>query len=387
MVSKWESQYGALKHILTTGDNNYWDGACSTIDGNIGNVYGSYFTKGSCVEPRKGFSSLANATGQQIAVDARFWPVPGNHDFDKYQYNNMIPYLQYFPHLAQYAPTMNGRSDYGKGMFYNVVLPNMDDMVSVFALNSNVGGDPSNIDRMAYYNFQKDWLRQTMSASKAPFNLVTFHHAPFTSAQRDRATTWMRPAAGMSYKEWGASAVITGHQHVYERVIGTDGMLYLVNGLGGHERLYGVSVANGCAQIEGSQISYNDFHGFQIAVATPEQLDICMYVIPNGKVTVLDSVTIPRSKSAPAYTPPGSTAPSGISGGTILCIIFIVSLALYIGIGVTWQYKRNDARGLDLIPNREFWSSTLPGLVKDGCIFSYKFTKAHTWDRGGYTTY
>ncbi|XP_028418363.1 uncharacterized protein LOC114543640 [Dendronephthya gigantea] len=63
----------------------------------------------------------------------------------------------------------------------------------------------------------------------------------------------------------------------------------------------------------------------------------------------------------------------GISIGTILCIIFFTVLVLYLGIGITYKYRRG-AQGKDRIPNYEFWAKMV-GLIKDGCIFSAKKTK------------
>jgi hypothetical protein len=37
------------------------------------------------------------------------------------------------------------------------------------------------------------------------------------------------------FKDWGASAVLAGHDHIYERVH-TNGLVYFVNGLGGDSR-------------------------------------------------------------------------------------------------------------------------------------------------------
>ena len=34
------------------------------------------------------------------------------------------------------------------------------------------------------------------------------------------------------------------------------------------------------------------------------------------------------------------------------------------------MYKAKEARGVEAIPNIEFWRS-LPGLIKDGCVFSW----------------
>jgi len=47
------------------------------------------------------------------------------------------------------------------------------------------------------------------------------------------------------FQEWGASVVLTGHEHVYERLgVGTSGgpgtFPYIINGLGGHSWVYDI---------------------------------------------------------------------------------------------------------------------------------------------------
>src|SRR5262249_14348743 len=57
------------------------------------------------------------------------------------------------------------------------------------------------------------------------------------------------------FAEWGATAVLAGHDHHYER-IEKDGLLYFINGLGGFHERYPVKHA-----VEGSTVRYNDDWG------------------------------------------------------------------------------------------------------------------------------
>ncbi|KAL4222528.1 hypothetical protein ACF0H5_018567 [Mactra antiquata] len=65
----------------------------------------------------------------------------------------------------------------------------------------------------------------------------------------------------------------------------------------------------------------------------------------------------------------GSGAAGGLSGGTILCILFISLLFVYLVAGTIFMKMRLNATGSDLIPNKNFWFS-LPGLILHG----FKFT-------------
>jgi len=61
----------------------------------------------------------------------------------------------------------------------------------------------------------------------------------------------------------------------------------------------------------------------------------------------------------------------GISGGWIFIIILICLVAVYLIGGVIYKRFRTEDRGLDLIPQKDFWFS-LPFLVKDGHMYIWK---------------
>lgn len=53
-----------------------------------------------------------------------------------------------------------------------------------------------------------------------------------------------------------------------------------------------------------------------------------------------------------------------------MCIVLLVVVVVYVVAGGVFQWKVKHASGLDLIPNRAFWSA-LPGYIKDGFVFCY----------------
>ena len=67
------------------------------------------------------------------------------------------------------------------------------------------------------------------------------------------------------FKQWGATVVIAGHDHNYERLF-VDGMPYFVNGLGGRKR-------RGLERcVPGSKRRYADDYGAMLVIATSESL-------------------------------------------------------------------------------------------------------------------
>ncbi|KAL6055247.1 mannose transmembrane transporter [Balamuthia mandrillaris] len=64
-----------------------------------------------------------------------------------------------------------------------------------------------------------------------------------------------------------------------------------------------------------------------------------------------------------------------LTGGWIFLISLSGVVLVYLVGGVAYQKFRKRESGLHLLPNLEFWK-TLPGYVKDGCVFSFNKAKA-----------
>ncbi|XP_075213007.1 uncharacterized protein LOC142319520 [Lycorma delicatula] len=72
---------------------------------------------------------------------------------------------------------------------------------------------------------------------------------------------------------------------------------------------------------------------------------------------------------------------SGLSGGSLLVLIFIVLSATYFGGGILTLKLIRGAEGKEMIPNYEFWAD-LPYLVRDGVIFTLSgFQPSPSYDR------
>ena len=80
----------------------------------------------------------------------------------------------------------------------------------------------------------------------------------------------------------------------------------------------------------------------------------------------------------------GGAGGSGHFFGTFLWIFVGVFCAYCIG-GVAYNVYRNQKKGLEAIPNREFWGS-LPGYTKDGVVHTAAFVKSKTSGASGPAT-
>ena len=184
-VSSWDP---AL--VLTVGDNNYFTGAAETIDANIGKHYRGF------IAPYVGGFGVG-------AAENRFFPCPGNHDW---QTGSLQAYLDYF--------TLPGNERY-----YSVRRGE----VEFFMLDS----DYREPDGLTPTQAQGQWLEAALAGSDASFRVVAMHHAPHSSGLHGGL-----PAMRWPYADWGADLVLAGHDHDYERLV-VDGLPYVVVGTSG----------------------------------------------------------------------------------------------------------------------------------------------------------
>ena len=223
--------------IITTGDNNYPDGSSSTIDENIGQFYHEFI-----------FPYLGGyGAGAEVN---RFFPSLGNHDWHA---AGAQPYLDYF--------TLPGNERY-----YDFTWGPLH----FFALDS----DPDEPDGNDSSSAQAQWLQSQLAGSTAAWDIIYFHHSPYSSGWHGNIDRMQWP-----FKQWGADLVLSGHDHTYERIF-RDGLVYVVNGLGGSSRYVFKT------PIEGSQVRYNDDYGAMLVEASELQLS---FQFINRSAEIIDS--------------------------------------------------------------------------------------------------
>lgn len=229
LVKSWKPDF-----IITVGDNNYPNGAAETIDQNIGQFYHEY---------------INDYHGQygEGSPDIRFYPTLGNHDWLT---PNAQPYLDYFS-----LPGNERYYDFSRGP------------VAFFALDS----DSSEPDGVGQSSVQAAWLQKEMTASAATWKIVYMHQPAYSSGMHG-STDWIR----WPFAQWGASAVLAGHDHSYER-LDIEGTPYFVNGIGGG------AIYNFVSILDQSKVRYNQGYGAMLAAADPSQLDF-QFITVSGQV-------------------------------------------------------------------------------------------------------
>ncbi len=241
LVLSWNPEF-----VITTGDNNYPDGEAATIDQNIGQFFHDFI------------SPYTGGYGDG-ALENRFFPSLGNHDWRS---EDAQPYLDYF--------TLPGNERY-----YEFVRG----PIHFFVLDSDKH-EPDGVDSKST---QAVWLQSQMAISDSPWKIVYMHHPPYSSGLHG-SIDWMQ----WPFAEWGADAVISGHDHTYER-ISRDRIVYFVNGLGGRSKYLFFG------QVEGSQVRYNEDYGAMLVEASEDNIS---FQFINRQGVLIDAIKLTQLTSS-----------------------------------------------------------------------------------------
>lgn len=270
MVTGWNPDL-----VVSLGDNYYTEAGGSgtaAYDLSVGKYYCNFL---------KDITTTGTFCPTGTASINKFFPALGDHDYDDAGTTDNLPstYMEYFTLPGQgYSSSSNNER------YYDFVAG----PVHFFVLNSlnQTGREP---DGTSSTSIQAQWLKTQMGASTSTWNIVIVHNPPYSSGAKHGST----PRMQWPFAQWGADAVLSGDDHIYER-IHRDGVVYFVNGLGGGWP-YGIGTP-----VEGSSFRFAGTHGAQRIIATGTSLTFEFLSVQDGG-TLLDSYTIttPHPTSTP----------------------------------------------------------------------------------------
>jgi predicted MPP superfamily phosphohydrolase len=132
-----------------------------------------------------------------------FYATLGNHDAQEQRYYKLF--------------NMNGK------LYYSFKAPQQD--VRFFMLESTYM-DPD----------QVKWIENELKTSTEAWKIVVMHHPPYSSGATHGSSLSLRATLEPMFVKYGVSVVLTGHDHIYERVKPQQGITYFVIGSGGELR-------------------------------------------------------------------------------------------------------------------------------------------------------
>jgi hypothetical protein len=144
--------------------------------------------------------------------------------------------------------------------FSDVYKPLLDNNVKFYAALGNhdlpiqVNYEYFNMNGKEYYRFKKgniafyalnstymdkkqvQWLQDELAKDTSDWKIAFFHHPPYSSAAKHGSDKQLREVLEPIFIKYGMNVVLTGHDHVYERIKPQKGIYYFVSGAGGQLR-------------------------------------------------------------------------------------------------------------------------------------------------------
>jgi tartrate-resistant acid phosphatase type 5 len=254
LCNRWKPSF-----VVTVGDN-YYAGA-----GGKGNDH--YYASAGWAYG-KWMADVPKHRGHVVSkakVNA-FFPTLGNEDYNLSA--SVKNYRSYFN-----LPGKGFTSSSGSERFYDFVVGR----VHFFMLDSN----PREPKGVSAKSAQARWLKRALASSESSWNVVVEHHPPYTSYQFGLSRYMRWP-----YKKWGADIVLSGHAHVYERIV-QGGLTYVGDGLGGG------GIHQFASRTAGSKVRFNSDFGAMRGVVQGNKLTFEFRTL-GGKV--VDRFTIPARR-------------------------------------------------------------------------------------------
>ncbi len=366
MMRSWDPDF-----IVSVGDNNYQLGLAGTADVNIGKNFTGY------IYPKTMAIPVEYPYPPGGPLYNRFIPCLGNHDYGDVQNTHIPtpdnvalsqPYLDYFRRALREglpaAPnTTVAFADNAVGQTYkqNIITGHVEDYapfsetenlrffdvrlgtasgpspVHLFIFDSN----PTTPYGQFYQNrpvpnrdgsnsahteiaAQGAWLQQRLAASTARWKIVIFHDPPYNSAAGAENAVYQYAYMRWPFQAWGASAVISGHVHNYERlempdansnmepVYGGPTIPYFVNGAGGFIPEQGFDPS---FVIDGSKVRVSEY-GAQLVTADENSINFLFFDL-DGVLRDVRTIYADPQGGAPQVEFGGREFPVNAGAGTV----------------------------------------------------------------------
>lgn len=203
-----------------------------------------------------------------LSAGVKFYASLGNHDPREQRY---------------YEPfNMNGE------FYYSFKAPKQD--VRFFALDSTYM-EPA----------QLKWLEGALASSRETWKIAFFHHPLYSSGGTHGSDDRLRQQLEPLFVKHGVNLVLSGHDHIYERIKPQQGIAYFVAGSGGKLRPGDVK--------GGHPFSARVIDTSNVFMALEVNGDVLTFnaIATDGRV--VDAGEITRAPAVPYTAPPTQTRP------------------------------------------------------------------------------
>lgn len=131
-----------------------------------------------------------------------------------------------------------GNHDVSKGRALQINYPNFNMRGKAYYSVTKADGliDFFAIDSTGFDVEQQQWLEKALTASNARWKIPFFHHPIYSSGKAHGSDTRLRAKLEPIFVKFGVKAVLSGHDHFYERTKPQQGIQYFVCGASGQLR-------------------------------------------------------------------------------------------------------------------------------------------------------
>jgi 3',5'-cyclic AMP phosphodiesterase CpdA len=156
---------------------------------------------------------------------------------------------------------------------------------------------------------QLDWLAKELAASGSEWKICFFHHPLYSSGKTHGSALETRAVLEPMFVKDGVSVVLTGHDHIYERIKLQKGIQHFVVGSGGSLR------RGDLQQTDMTAKGFDQDYAFMIAEIDGDDMH---YQAISRKGTTIDSGVFKRvgataTASAASPAPPTETKPASVA--------------------------------------------------------------------------
>ncbi len=151
----------------------------------------------------------------------------GSEDPEDYEEKFELPYKELLDRGVKFYASLGNHDEasqrhykgfnMGGQTYYTFTRGEQD--VRFFAINSS------------YFDAEQiEWLRDELSKSKERWKIPFFHHPIYSSGGRHGPDLPLREQLEPLFIQYGVDAVLTGHEHFYERIKPQHGIVYFISG-------------------------------------------------------------------------------------------------------------------------------------------------------------
>jgi len=141
---------------------------------------------------------------------------------------------------------------------------------------------------------QLDWLDKELGSSGSDWKICFFHHPLYSSGKTHGSSLESRATLEPIFVQNGVSVVLTGHDHIYERIKLEQGIQHFVIGSGGSLR------RGDLARTDLTEKGYDQDYVFMLAEIAGDEM---YFSAVNRRGQVIDSGVVRRSQTGASPTP------------------------------------------------------------------------------------